>query len=45
MLVGMAVESEATLNNQVRSKDLEYRVIATNKAGESTPSNTVSAVL
>ena len=45
MLVHMAVESEATLNNQERGKDWEYRVIATNKAGESTPSNTVSAVL
>jgi len=44
-LVSMAIESEATLNNQERGKDLEYRVIATNKAGESTPSNTVSAVL
>ena len=45
MLVNMAVESEATLNNQERGKDWEYRVIATNKAGESTPSNTVAAVL
>ena len=45
MLVHMAVESEATLNNQERGKDWEYRVIATNKAGESTPSNTVAAVL
>jgi hypothetical protein len=44
-LVSMAIESEATLNNQERGKDLEYRVIATNKAGESTPSNTVAAVL
>ena len=45
MLVHMAIESEATLNNQERGKDWEYRVIATNKAGESIPSNTVSAVL
>jgi hypothetical protein len=45
MLVHMAIESEATLNNQERSKEWEYRVIATNKAGESTPSNTVAAVL
>ncbi len=45
MLVSMAIESEATLNNQERGKDWEYRVIATNKAGESTPSNTVAAVL
>ena len=45
MLVSMAIESEATLNNQERGKDFEYRIIATNKAGESIPSNTVAAVL
>ena len=45
MLVNMAVESEATLNNQERGKEWEYRVVATNKAGESVPSNTVAAVL
>ena len=45
ILVSMAIESEATLNNQERGKDWEYRVIATNKAGESVPSNTVSAVV
>ena len=45
MLVSMAIESEATLNNQERGKDLEYRVIATNKAGEGVPSNTIAAVL
>ena len=44
-LVSMAIESEATLNNQERGKDWEYRVIATNKAGQSVPSNTVAAVL
>jgi hypothetical protein len=44
-LVHMAIESEATLNNQERGKDWEYRVIATNKAGESVPSNTVAAVV
>lgn len=45
-LINMAIESEATLNNQERGKDWgEYRVIATNKAGESTPSNTVAVVL
>ena len=44
-LISMAIESEATLNNQDRAKDLEYRVIATNKAGEGVPSNTVAAVL
>jgi hypothetical protein len=41
----MAVESEATLNNQERAKDWEYRVIAVNKAGEGVPSNTVAVVL
>lgn len=44
-LVSMAIESEATLNNQQRGTDWEYRIIATNKAGESVPSNTVAAVL
>ena len=44
-LFSMAIESEATLNNQERGKDWEYRVIATNKAGASIPSNSVAAVL
>lgn len=44
-LISMAIDSEATLNNQERGKDWEYRVIATNRAGESVPSNTVAAVL
>jgi hypothetical protein len=44
-MVNMAIESEATLNNQERGKDWEYRTIATNKAGDSVPSNTVAAVL
>lgn len=44
-LAGMATESEATLNNQERGQEWEYRVIAVNKAGESGPSNTVTAVL
>jgi hypothetical protein len=44
-LAGMATESEATLNNQERGKEWEYRVVAINKAGESGPSNTVEAVL
>ena len=45
ILISMAIESEATLNNQERGKDWEYRVIATNKAGEGVPSNVIAAVL
>ena len=44
-LAGMAVESEATLVNQERGKEWDYRVVAVNKAGESGPSNSVTAVL
>ena len=44
-LVEMATDSEATLLNQERAKDLEYRVIATNKAGAGDPSNTTAVVL
>lgn len=44
-MVGTALDTEITLNNQERGKDWEYRVIAVNKAGESGPSNTVEAVL
>lgn len=45
VLISMAIDSETTLTGQDRGSDLEYRVIATNKAGESVPSNTVAAVL
>jgi len=44
-IASMAIESEATLHNQERGKEWEYRVIAVNKAGEGMPSNTVAAVL
>ena len=44
-IISIALESEATLNNQERNKDWEYRVIAVNKAGEGVPSNTVAAVV
>jgi hypothetical protein len=44
-LAGMSVDIEITLNNQKRGNELEYRVIAVNKAGESEPSNTVTVVL
>ncbi|MCI5227572.1 MAG: fibronectin type III domain-containing protein [Candidatus Electrothrix sp. AX2] len=44
-MVGTALETEITLNNQERGKEWEYRVIALNKAGESEASNTVTAVL
>jgi len=44
-LISVAMESEATLNNQERGKDWEYRVIGVNKAGEGVPSNTVAAVV
>jgi len=43
--VGMAMESEATLTDQERAKEWEYRVLAVNKAGLGEPSNTVMAVL
>jgi hypothetical protein len=42
---GMAVDSETLLNRQARGVELEYRVLAVNKAGEGRPSNVVTAVL
>nr|VFJ98045.1 MAG: Fibronectin type III domain-containing protein [Candidatus Kentron sp. H]VFK00163.1 MAG: Fibronectin type III domain-containing protein [Candidatus Kentron sp. H]VFK03374.1 MAG: Fibronectin type III domain-containing protein [Candidatus Kentron sp. H] len=41
----MAMETEITLSGQERGKELEYRVLAVNKAGEGEPSNTVMVVL
>jgi hypothetical protein len=43
--VATAIETEATLVAQPRGAELEYRIIAVNKAGESPPSNVVMAVL
>ncbi len=43
--VATAVISEATLVEQPKGKELEYRVIAVNKAGDGEPSNTAMVVL
>ena len=43
--VATAIESEATLVEQPRGKELEYRIIAVNKAGEGEASNTAMVVL
>jgi hypothetical protein len=43
--VGTAVETEILLSKQERGVDLEYRVIAMNRAGEGAPSNAVRVIL
>ena len=43
--VATAVISEATLVEQPRGKELEYRIIAVNKTGDGEPSNTAMVVL
>ncbi len=43
--VGLAVLPSATLENQPRGRELEYRVSAANKAGTGPPGDTVRAVL
>ncbi len=43
--VATAVISEATLVEQPRGKELEYRIIAVNKAGDGESSNTAMVVL
>ena len=42
---GIALETQATLMNQPRGLQLEYRVKAINTTGESPPSNTVALIL
>ena len=44
-VVEMSYETEKLLTSQERGKEWEYRVKATSPAGESTPSNSVAAVL
>jgi len=43
--IATAVITEATLVDQPRSAELEYRIIAVNKTGEGEPSNSVMVVL
>ena len=43
--VAVAMDSATTLADQPRGQDLEYRVVAVNKAGDGEPSNTVLVVL
>jgi len=43
--VATAVITEATLVEQPRTKELEYRIVAVNKSGDGEPSNTAMVVL
>ncbi len=43
--VATAILTEATLAEQPQKQELEYRIIAVNKAGDGSPSNTVEVVL
>ena len=43
--VATAIETESTLVDQPKGAELEYRVIAINKSGEGSASNTVMVVL
>ena len=42
---GGHAQAGATLVDQPKGKELEYRIIAINKSGEGSPSNTVMVVL
>nr|VFJ89598.1 MAG: hypothetical protein BECKH772A_GA0070896_1001613 [Candidatus Kentron sp. H]VFJ92749.1 MAG: hypothetical protein BECKH772B_GA0070898_100336 [Candidatus Kentron sp. H]VFJ97603.1 MAG: hypothetical protein BECKH772C_GA0070978_1001412 [Candidatus Kentron sp. H] len=44
-LVKTTLDTEVTLTGQTRGKELEYRVVAMNRAGQGGESNTVAAVL
>jgi len=44
-IAGMSVTTHTTLTDQERGKEMEYRVIAVNRAGEGLPSNNVLVVL
>ena len=39
------IMTETTLGEQAKGKELEYRIIAVNKAGDGEPSNTEMVVL
>ena len=43
--VGISLSNQITLSNQMRFRQLEYRVAAVNGAGVGVPSNTVAVVL
>jgi hypothetical protein len=45
MELGKNIATEATLVEQPKGKELEYHIIAINKAGEGEPSNTEMVVL
>jgi hypothetical protein len=43
--VSAVIIGETMLGKRSRSKELEYRIVAVNKAGDGEPSNTVMVVL